>query len=897
MDGLAAPPSEVLVSDVISSHIAVQDDYLIWSEYSDTPIRKVPKYGGSISTLAHAMGATMNLMIHNGQIFWIERWGTRYPEIWDTRYLNKTSLDGTVTTVLAQANNYIPMGRERYADMVIYVDSVYWVTSTMGGVFSINKVPINGGESTALMTTSIPIMSLVRDDSSLYWVEWLDGGYDKGSIKKMPPNGGIPTTVYSAGNQSIVYGVMAVSGGEIVFGDIDLTQSRWRLMKVSISGGPATVLVDAISEEPTRIIIDGSSVYWADAHSVNTIPLSGGERIVLADSLGGPLDLAVVAENLFWTENYENPGSIKKVPITGGSITTLVDELDLPLRLATDGPYLYFVENFPGSACPYMDGRIARVSQDGGVIETVLSGVRNLNPEWGGIRQTVVFATDNTNVYFADGCAIKKVPLAGGLVERIWSFPLYPINSIATDGEFIYCFDNMTTISKIPVNGGEPIALTPWSPGISDQPIRLVDDIIYWASDHNTLKKMDKNGDVVVTIASNLPFLSDFVVDGENIFFSENDTGMIRRISVNGGPITTLALSLRFSWNIMALDQQNVYFINQLSIGKVPKTGGNVTSYGGLSTFLDYPSGITVDQNDLYWTETRAGTIEKMNIEPQVPPSPPTNVSASDGTYLDRVELTWAASPWATSYTVYRAASLAALAKKTVLGTTSGTFLNDTTAIPGRTYYYWVRASNTYGTSSFSAYNAGKRSDGKPPAPTNVSASDGTYLDRVEVTWTASPEATLYTVYRAPSLAALAKKTVLGTTSDTLFNDTTAVAGRTYYYWVRASNAYGTSSFSAYNAGKRSDGKPPAPTNISASDGTYVDRVEVTWAASSGATSYTVYRALSLAALAKKTALGTTSDTLFNDTTAVAGRTYYYWVRASNAYGTSSFSAYNAGKR
>jgi len=122
------------------------------------------------------------------------------------------------------------------------------------------------------------------------------------------------------------------------------------------------------------------------------------------------------------------------------------------------------------------------------------------------------------------------------------------------------------------------------------------------------------------------------------------------------------------------------------------------------------------------------------------------------------------------------------------------------------------------------------------------------------VTWTASPEATLYTVYRAPSLAALAKKTVLGTTSDTLFNDTTAVAGRTYYYWVRASNAYGTSSFSAYNAGKRSDGKPPAPTNISASDGTYVDRVEVTWAASSGATSYTVYRALSLAALAKKTA-------------------------------------------
>jgi len=185
------------------------------------------------------------------------------------------------------------------------------------------------------------------------------------------------------------------------------------------------------------------------------------------------------------------------------------------------------------------------------------------------------------------------------------------------------------------------------------------------------------------------------------------------------------------------------------------------------------------------------------------PPPPPTNVSASDGTYVDRVEVTWAASSGATSYTVYRAASLGVLAKKTILGTTSGTSFNDTTAIAGRTYYYWVRASNTYGTSSFSAYNAGKRSDGKPPAPANVSASDGTYLDRVELTWATSSGATSYTVYRAASLSALAKKIVLGTTSGTLFNDTTAVAGRIYYYWVRASNTYGMSSFSAYDAGKR----------------------------------------------------------------------------------------------
>ena len=38
-----------------------------------------------------------------------------------------------------------------------------------------------------------------------------------------------------------------------------------------------------------------------------------------------------------------------------------------------------------------------------------------------------------------------------------------------------------------------------------------------------------------------------------------------------------------------------------------------------------------------------------------------------------------------------------------------GDFFNDTNATPGTTYYYWVKASNTYGTSEFSAYDAGYR--------------------------------------------------------------------------------------------------------------------------------------------------------------------------------------------
>jgi hypothetical protein len=185
------------------------------------------------------------------------------------------------------------------------------------------------------------------------------------------------------------------------------------------------------------------------------------------------------------------------------------------------------------------------------------------------------------------------------------------------------------------------------------------------------------------------------------------------------------------------------------------------------------------------------------------PPSAPTGISASDGTYMDKVEVTWSASLGAESYKVYRATSSDTGATKTLLGTTTDTFFDDTTAVPQKTYYYWVKALNAIGSSKFSAYDKGYRSDGSPLVPTNVSASDGIYTDRVEVTWTASLRAESYKVYRARSKDPGPTKKLLGTTTDILFNDTTAVPGKIYYYWVKASNTIGTSKFSAYDKGYR----------------------------------------------------------------------------------------------
>jgi len=120
-------------------------------------------------------------------------------------------------------------------------------------------------------------------------------------------------------------------------------------------------------------------------------------------------------------------------------------------------------------------------------------------------------------------------------------------------------------------------------------------------------------------------------------------------------------------------------------------------SYNGTLSFSNN------DKDENPYNITVSGTVRMASG----PPLPPTNVSASDGTYRDRVQVTWTSSLGATSYTVYRAASTTTRSKK--LGTTSSTSLSDTTASKGGTYYYYVTASNSYGTSGLSAYDTGYR--------------------------------------------------------------------------------------------------------------------------------------------------------------------------------------------
>jgi fibronectin type 3 domain-containing protein len=80
-------------------------------------------------------------------------------------------------------------------------------------------------------------------------------------------------------------------------------------------------------------------------------------------------------------------------------------------------------------------------------------------------------------------------------------------------------------------------------------------------------------------------------------------------------------------------------------------------------------------------------------------------VTASDGTYPAKVAVSWNVVPNADIYKVYRAES--PTGTKTLIGSRTGTSLDDTTGLVDVTYYYFVKSCYLGACGDNSAYDTG----------------------------------------------------------------------------------------------------------------------------------------------------------------------------------------------
>ncbi len=156
----------------------------------------------------------------------------------------------------------------------------------------------------------------------------------------------------------------------------------------------------------------------------------------------------------------------------------------------------------------------------------------------------------------------------------------------------------------------------------------------------------------------------------------------------------------------------------------------------------------------------------------------------------------------------------------------------------------------------------------------------------VALSWTASPRATSYNIYR--STLSGTGYVAIDISASPNYTDNSVVNGTTYYYTVTAVNGGGESIKATEAKATPLSTIALAPYNLTATSGN--NQVVLNWHASTGATGYIVERSSTLGSGYSVLTGSAINGTTYTDTTAVNGTLYYYVVIAVNSSGQSTYS-------
>ena len=298
------------------------------------------------------------------------------------------------------------------------------------------------------------------------------------------------------------------------------------------------------------------------------------------------------------------------------------------------------------------------------------------------------------------------------------------------------------------------------------------------------------------------------------------------------------------------------------------------------------------DPGDTYWYYVKAvaanGTASKNSnkvsatcklARPQVTLS---NVEGSG-----KIQVSWKAVAGAQHYKVYRADSKNG--QYTMVRKETTTSFVNTSTEAGKTYFYKVMAVGSKEAAN-SAYSAVKSRMCDLPRPSikleNVASSG-----KVKISWAKVEGAVKYQVYRSVNEK---NWTLLKTTTNLSMVNNNGKAGTMYYYRVRAVAA-NTNANSAFSNVKSRMCDLPQPKNVTLSNDAATGRVKLEWTAVDGAVEYKLYRCNTKNG--EFTWIKKTKETSIIDTTAEAGKTYYYKIQAvaENNEASSALTAVKSG--
>jgi len=221
---------------------------------------------------------------------------------------------------------------------------------------------------------------------------------------------------------------------------------------------------------------------------------------------------------------------------------------------------------------------------------------------------------------------------------------------------------------------------------------------------------------------------------------------------------------------------------------------------GYLTAPMDNPAG---DRNGIYYagspltfpTSTYNANHYWVDVKftPSAPPFPPVNLAGIPCNA--QVSLSWSATEDATSYSIYRGTSAGGESSTAIATGITSTSYTNTSLTNGTTYYYKIKAVNSFGSSGYSNETSGKPTSSAPSAPTGVAATYGNTQNTLS--WSATSGALSYNVYKGTTSGGESGTPIATGLTSLTYTDQLLVNGTTYYYKIKAVNCIGNSSYSS----------------------------------------------------------------------------------------------------
>lgn len=579
-------------------------DELVFNDGSDEPVKALHLPTRRIRPLVRQMGVPAGLAVAGDDVFWTERRNGIAPSGCAGQGViggvNRTSIAQRTTVTLARGDNC----SEATGDVVVAAGAVFYVASRVSPPeYDIRSVPEAGGSVATLLTTPRRIVRLAADATHLYWMESDMGPEADTAIRRRPLAGGAVELVLGGIGMLIQFqGGFAVADG-FVYAAVPGVPGPWNLVRVPAAGGAPTVLA-TLADAPVGYAVVGDRLFWGDAAAIRAIPLAGGAVQTLADGLASPVALAALADGVAWTEGvccaHGQGGRVKRTR-ADDAVVVLADGIDDPVPIAAGGGLVVWGEGGPIGLIEGF-GRVAAMPAAGGAATTLAAGCSATLPD---------MTTNGADVFYVDRFRVERIDPTGGPPETVVADDFF-VGSIAADATNLYRVTQpFSGIVAAPLDGGAETVLA--TAASLAEGLRVTATHVYWGDGLTALRRVPLAGGGPETVADGIAGLSDFVVVGGSVFWSEQNLGRVSTRPLAGGPVRTVGITMPFSWIYLAAGPERLYWIDQVALAAAPLAGGTQELLVvDLDSDAGFANGVYADAEAVFWTEVGAGTIRAL---------------------------------------------------------------------------------------------------------------------------------------------------------------------------------------------------------------------------------------------------------------------------------------------